>query len=148
MNDESQNIIWGYFFCKLLSLSYSNKTRIIMDKDWNDVFRRRTKQLAVALIKYYGQLNKSDEIRIIGKQLIRSATSAAANYRAVIRARSDAEKFSQLCIVVEEADETLFWLEILEECQFSRKEDLASLKSEATEIVKVMASYRGRFKRK
>ena len=119
-----------------------------MDKDWNDVFRRRTKQLAVALIKYYGQLNKSDEIRIIGKQLIRSATSAAANYRAVIRARSDAEKFSQLCIVVEEADETLFWLEILEECQFSRKEDLASLKSEATEIVKVMASYRGRFKRK
>jgi four helix bundle protein len=53
-------------------------------------------------------LPKSDEARIIGKQLIRAATSVAANYRASCRARSDAEFFSKISIVVEEADETLF----------------------------------------
>ena len=117
-----------------------------METNWNDVFQKRTKQLAVSVIQLYGKLRKSDELRIIGKQLIRSATSTAANYRAVIRARSDAEKFSKLSVVVEEADETLFWLEILDECQLATNFDLSKLKSEATEIVKVMAAYRARLK--
>ena len=119
-----------------------------MKEDWNEIFRNRTKKFAVEIIGFYSDLKKSDEIRIIGKQLIRSATSTAANYRAVIRARSDAEKFSKLCIVVEEADETLFWLEVIEDCQFFTGPKLLQLKSEATEIVKVMASYRARLKQK
>lgn len=118
-----------------------------MKENWNEIFRKRTKKLAVDIIKFYSDLKKTDEVRIIGKQLVRSATSTAANYRAALRGRSDAEKFSKLCIVVEEADETLFWLEILEECQFANANSLSVLKSEATEIVKVMASYRRRLKR-
>lgn len=117
------------------------------DTNWNEIFQNRTKKLAVDIIKFYSQLKKSDEVRIIGKQLIRSATSTAANYRAVIRARSDAEKFSKLSIVVEEIDETLFWLEIIEECQFADNDQLNPLMTEATELVKVMASYRARLKK-
>ncbi len=60
-------------------------------------------------------MEKSDEIYIIGKQLLRSCTSIAANYRAVNRARSQKERYAKMCIVVEEADETLFWLELLGE---------------------------------
>ena len=78
------------------------------DTNWNEIFQNRTKKLAVDIIRLHSQLKKSDETRIIGKQLVRSATSTAANYRAVIRARSDAEKFSKLSIVVEEINETLF----------------------------------------
>ena len=118
-----------------------------MKENWNEIFRNRTKKLAVDIIKFCSKLKKNDEVRIIAKQLVRSATSVAANYRAALRGRSDAEKFSKLCIVVEEADETLFWLEILEECKFSDPDRIKGLKSEATEIVKVMASYRSRFKR-
>ena len=60
---------------------------------WNEQFRDRTKKLATAIIKKYGQWRKTDEIKIIGKQLIRSSTSVAANYRAVCRARSGRERF-------------------------------------------------------
>jgi four helix bundle protein len=68
----------------------------------------RTKRFAVTVITFCRTLPKDEEFTIIKKQLIRSATSTVANYRAVCRARSDAEFFSKLSIVVEEADETLF----------------------------------------
>jgi four helix bundle protein len=76
--------------------------------DYNELFKRRTKALALDVIRLYGTLRKSDEVRIIGKQMMRSVTSVAANYRASIVARSDREKYAKRCIVVEEADETLF----------------------------------------
>lgn len=80
-----------------------------MEKEkFNELMRRRTKQLSIRIIQWYKRLPKSDEISIIGRQLIKSSTSTAANYRAVCRARSKAEFFSKLCIVVEEADETVF----------------------------------------
>lgn len=82
---------------------------------FNEDLRNRTKAFAVRIIKMYAKLYKTDEIRIIGKQLLRSSTSVAANFRAVTRARSDKERFAKLSIVVEEADESLFWLEILNE---------------------------------
>jgi len=80
---------------------------------FNEKYRSRTKKFAIAIIRFYGRQKKTDEMRIIGKQLVRSATSVAANFRAATRARSNAEFFSKMCIVVEEADETVFWLEIL-----------------------------------
>ena len=116
--------------------------------EFNELFKSRTKALAVRIIKMYGKLPISDENQIIGKQIIRSATSTAANYRAVCRARSDAERFAKLSIVVEEADETLFWLEILEESEIVSKERLAELKKEATEILAVMAKTRKNLKEK
>ena len=87
-----------------------------MEKEkFNELMRQRTKQLAIRIIKWYKKLPKSDELRIIGRQLIKSSTSTAPNYRAVRRARSKAEFFAKLSIVVEETDETVFWLEVLQE---------------------------------
>lgn len=77
--------------------------------------RNRTKQFVIRIVKLFRALPKTDEARVLGKQVLRSGTSVAANYRAVCRARSKAEFISKMGIVVEEADETLFWLELLVE---------------------------------
>ncbi|MFH1296541.1 MAG: four helix bundle protein [Bacteroidota bacterium] len=78
-----------------------------MEQNFNEGFRKRSRDLAFQVIMLYVQLKHREELRIIGKQLIRSATSVAANFRAACRARSAAEYFSKMCIVVEECDETL-----------------------------------------
>ena len=114
---------------------------------WNEQFRNRTKKLAIATIKAFSSWKKTDEIRIIGKQLIRSSTSVAANYRAVCRARSDRERFAKLCIVVEEADETQFWLEILVESDLIKIEEVLNIRQEVEEIVKVMTTYKYRLEK-
>ncbi|WP_368366353.1 four helix bundle protein [Chryseobacterium sp. SSA4.19] len=75
---------------------------------------------------------------MIRKQIIRSITSVAANYRAVTRARSDKERFAKLCIVVEEIDETQLWLEIIEELKYLDAEKISYQKSEYEELVKVI----------
>lgn len=105
-------------------------------------FKSRTKKLAVDVIIYCKSLPKSEESFIIKKQLIRSATSVAANYRAVCRARSDAEFFSKLSIVVEEADETVFWFEIIQEAEILNNKQTVTLFNEATEILKIVAKSR------
>ena len=68
--------------------------------NYNDKYRLRTKRFAVDIIHFYAKhCKQTEELRIIGKQLLRSGTSVAANFRAVTRARSDAERFSKMCIV-------------------------------------------------
>ena len=74
--------------------------------------RNRTKQFAIEIILFLKKMEISYEDRIIIRQLLRSSTSVAANYRAACRGRSNAEFYSKICIVLEEADETLFWLEV------------------------------------
>lgn len=98
--------------------------------------------LALNGIRLFQSLPHTDEARIIGKQLLRSITSVAANYRAACRARSDAEFFSKISIVVEEADETLFWLELLQEAEIINSEKLMMLLQEATEVLKIANSIR------
>lgn len=73
--------------------------------EFSDQFKKRTKNFAISIIKLSKSFPKTDEAYIIKKQLLRSAFSVAANYRAACRGRSDAEFFSKLSIVVEEADE-------------------------------------------
>ena len=114
---------------------------------WNEQFRNRTKKMAIATIKAFSSWKKTDEIRIIGKQLIRSSTSVAANYRAVCRARSDRERYAKLCIVVEEADETQFWLEILVESDLIKIAEVLNIQQEVQEIVKVMTTYKYRLEK-
>ncbi len=77
------------------------------------VLKDRTKAFALRILKLCRSLPKTDEARTIGRQLLRSGTSVAANYRAVCRARSKAEFVAKIGVVVEEADETAFWLELL-----------------------------------
>ena len=109
---------------------------------FNHKFRTRTKRLVVDIIKFYVDLRKTDEIRIIGKQLMRSATSVAANFRAATRGRSDKEFYAKLCIVIEEADETLFWLELLLETELVKTDQITNLTSEITELLSVFARTR------
>ncbi|MGK6343537.1 four helix bundle protein [Chryseobacterium sp. DT-3] len=112
--------------------------------DYNQVFRERTKNFSILVIKSFSSLPYSDDVSVIRKQIIRSSTSVAANYRAVSRARSEKEKFAKLCIVVEEIDETQLWLEIIKELEYLSPEKMIHLKSECEELVKVMTKYKFR----
>ncbi len=77
-------------------------------------FKARTKDLAIRVIRLVGALPKKEmEAQVIGRQLLRCATSVGANYRAACRAKSTADMISKLSIVLEEADETLYWMELL-----------------------------------
>lgn len=105
-------------------------------------FRDRTKKFVVDNIKLYRSLPKTEEAKIIGKQLLRASSSVGANYRAACRARSQAEFHSKISIVVEEADESLFWMEILIEADIVTKDKITVLMAEATEILKVTSSAR------
>ena len=115
-------------------MNYSDKIELA------EAFKKRTKKFAIDIIKLSSSFPKSPEGYILAKQLIRSATSIAANYRAVCRARSKAEFYSKICIVVEEADESLFWLELVTEAGILNNEGTRNLLKEANEILSVAAS--------
>ena len=104
--------------------------------------KTRTKQFAIRILKLYQALPKTHDYQIVGKQLIRSGTSVASNYRAACRARSQNEFFSKISIVVEEADETAFWLEVLIESEMMSQEKLDLLLKETLELTKIMATAR------
>ena len=83
-------------------------------EDRKEMLRQRTKKYASAVIRLYCELPKSRvECQVIDKQLLRSGTSVAANYREASRARSNAEFISKIDICSQEADETMLWLELL-----------------------------------
>lgn len=105
-------------------------------------FKQRTKQFVLRSIRLFQALPKSDEALIIGKQYLRAASSTGANYRAACRARSKAEFYAKLSITIEEADESLFWLEVLSEAEIMPMSRLESLMQEITEIVKVLSTAR------
>jgi four helix bundle protein len=104
--------------------------------------KRRTRGFALAVIKLVSSLPNSKESLVITKQLLRSATSVGANYRAATRARSQGEFFSKISIVVEEADECLYWLELLEESEIVQKEKIVPLYAECEEILKIVSTAR------
>jgi four helix bundle protein len=107
-----------------------------------EAFRKKTRDMAIKSIRLFQSFPKTEEARIIGKQLLRSATSTASNYRAACRARSQAEFYAKISIVIEECDETLFWLDLVQESSISKHPDLSELQVEVTEILKVVAKAR------
>jgi four helix bundle protein len=102
----------------------------------------RTKRFAIAVIRLTDTLPKSESATIMSRQIIRSVTSIAANYRAACRSRSKADFVNKLGIVEEEADETLFWLEMLMESGLKKNEDIVDLYKEADEIVAIFSASR------
>ena len=102
----------------------------------------RMKSFALRIIRMFRSLPKTEEARILGRQVLRSGTSVAANYRAACRARSKAEFVAKLGVVVEEADETIFWLELLVESGIVAREKLADLLEEADELLAIVAASR------
>ncbi len=110
--------------------------------DQRQELRDRTKQFAIRIVRLFRSLPKIAEAQIIGKQLLRSATGIAANYRAACRARSRAEWVAKMGVVVEEADETLLWLELLVEAAIVTEERMQLLLLEANELLAIFSSSR------
>jgi len=103
-------------------------------------FKARTKGLALRIIKLVQALPQEPSAAVIGKQILRSATSVGANYRAACRAKSPADMIAKLKIVEEEADETLYWLELLIEAEIVPKDRLEALMQETDEIIAMTVS--------
>ena len=102
--------------------------------------RERTKKFAIRIVRLFRSLPKSDDARTIGRQLLRSGTSVASNYRVLCRARSNAELVAKIGVVVEEADETVFWLELLIDTGIIAQAKLDSLLKEANELLSIFAA--------
>jgi four helix bundle protein len=102
--------------------------------------KKRTKEFAKEIITLCRKLPNNREGRLIGDQIFRSGTSVAANYRSACRARSKAEFISKLSIVEEEANETLFWLELINEMKIFHYSKLDALMKENDEILAIVVA--------
>ncbi len=103
--------------------------------------QKRTKQFAIRIIKLVQYLEKLGTVGIIiGKQLLRSGTSVAANYRAVCRSKSGKDFIHKLGTVAEEADESQFWLELLVEADITKLAMVSDLLKEASELTAIMTA--------
>lgn len=100
----------------------------------------KTKKFALRIIKLTDSLPQTKAANVIANQILRSATSVGANYRSACRARSRADFISKITVVEEEADETLFWLEIIHESGMMKFNRLESLLIEADELVAIFTS--------
>ena len=103
----------------------------------NDL-KDRTKVFALRVVRLVESLPRGRSSDVIGRQLLRSGTSVAANYRAACRARSNAEFISKMGVVEEEADESLFWMELLVEAKLIGEARLKDLMVETNEILSIV----------
>ena len=99
--------------------------------------KKRTKAFALRILKLVDALPKTTAGRALASQIVRPGTSVAANYRAACRARSTADFIAKMGIVEEEADETLFWLELLEESGLVPAAKLTAIKREVDELIAI-----------
>ena len=104
--------------------------------------RHRTKLFAVDIIRFCRSLPKTDEARVISWQLLRCGPAVGANYRAVCRCRSDKDFIAKLGVVIEEADETAFCLEVLVEAAIVKPVSARKLWKEADELTRIFVSSR------
>jgi four helix bundle protein len=102
----------------------------------------RTKAFALRVMKLADALPKTRSASAVAQQLVRSGTSVAANYRAATRARSRAEFIAKLGVVVEEADETTFWMELIADGNFLPRARVEALHAEAIELLSIFARSR------
>jgi four helix bundle protein len=105
-----------------------------------DEMKLRTKAYAKRVVKLCEALPNQWVARTLGAQLLRSGTSVGANYRAVCRAKSTADFLNKLRIVEEECDESLFWMELLVECDLMKVTRLRSLMQEADEVLAIVVA--------
>ena len=102
----------------------------------------RTKKFGLRVIKLVESLPKTQTAIVIGKQLLRCATSVGANYRSACRGKSKADFIAKMAIVEEEADETIYWLELLIEAKIIKANLVAQLLTEANELTAIMTASR------
>ena len=104
--------------------------------------QHRTKQFALRIFKLVDALPRTSTGRAVGNQLVRSATSVGANYRAACRARSRAKFAAKLGTVLEEADESLYWLELIRDGELMSDSKISLLLKEANELTAILAAGR------
>ena len=109
-------------------------------KQDSEALKLRTKNFALRILRLYRSLPRTAEARILGTQLLRSSTSIGANHRAACRGRSRAEFVAKLGIVLEEADETVFWLELFQDGNIFPAEKLQDLIREANELLAIFVT--------
>jgi len=110
-------------------------------EDKKEILRQRSKRYASTVIRLYCELPKDRmECQVIGKQLLRSGTSVAANYREASRARSDAEFISKIELCVQEADETMLWLELLRDDCGIISEKIDWLLDESNQLISIFVT--------
>ena len=98
-------------------------------------FKDRTKKLALQIIELVEELPNRRTADVIGRQLLRSGTSVGANYRSACRGKSTADVLSKLAIVEEEADESVYWMELLVEAGIIPETRVSALMRETNEIL-------------
>jgi four helix bundle protein len=114
----------------------------------SEQLRDRTKAFALRIVKLFRALPRAVEAQVIGKQLLRSGTSVAANYRAACRARSKAEFIAKIGIVLEEVDESVLWIEMLIDAEILKKERVDQLLNEARQLTAIFTASRQTAKQK
>jgi four helix bundle protein len=103
--------------------------------------KKRTKVFALRVFKFLSDIEQSKQTDVISWQLFKASSSVAANYRAVCRGKSEADFLNKLKTVDEEADESLFWLEFINELEINcNKKELNSLLKEANELVSIFSA--------
>jgi four helix bundle protein len=102
--------------------------------------RERTKLFGLRIVKMFVALPKSDEARVLGKQVLRSGTSVGANYREAHRSRSKAEFISKIGDCLKEFDETAYWLELLTESGIVKPTKLAALQDETNQLLAIFTT--------
>lgn len=103
-------------------------------------FKERTRNVALRIIRLVDALPTSRAAEVIGRQLLRCGTSIGANYRAACRGKSAADMVAKLAIVEEEADEAIYWTELLIDARLVAKNRLASLIDELNQIVAMIVA--------
>jgi four helix bundle protein len=116
--------------------------------DKAEQLKRRTKLFALRVLKVSQALPKVEEAKVIGRQLLRSGKSVGANYRAVCRARTRKEFIAKIGVVIEEADETVFWFELLIEGGIVPPRRLDALPREANELLAIFCASQRTAKRR
>jgi four helix bundle protein len=102
--------------------------------------KKRTKEFALRAIKLVDSLPKKPSGEVLGKQLLRSATSVGANYRSACRGRSEAEFVAKLGVVIEEADESEYWMELISDGGLMKPARVQPLRKEASELVAIFTA--------
>lgn len=105
-----------------------------------NIIQEKSKAFAVRIVKFYKYLCDEKKEYVLSKQILRSGTSVGANVRESKNAQSKADFISKMNIALKEADETAYWLELLVESEIIKKEQIADLYAENTEVIKILTS--------
>ena len=113
-----------------------------------DELKLRFKNWAVSVVLFTRNFPNQEDLKIIRHQIIRSATSSAANYRAVCRAKSPNDFLNKLKIVEEELDESLFWFEFISAIEFKLRQEIVPIYKEGNELLSIIVAFIKKMKQK